>query len=41
MTAVGLVLVLAPPGPSRWRWEVWAVVVAAVMALSRVYLRAH
>jgi undecaprenyl-diphosphatase len=41
VTAVGLVLVLAPPGPSRWRWEVRAVVFAAVMALSRVYLRAH
>jgi undecaprenyl-diphosphatase len=25
VTAVGLVLVLAPPGPSRWRWEVRAV----------------
>jgi membrane-associated phospholipid phosphatase len=41
VTAVGLVLVLAPPGPARWRWEVRAVVFAAVMALSRVYLRAH
>lgn len=41
VTAVGLVLVLAEPGPPRWRWEVWAVVFAAVMALSRVYLRAH
>jgi membrane-associated phospholipid phosphatase len=41
VTAVGLVLVLAPPGPSRWRWEVRAVVFTAVMALSRVYLRAH
>jgi undecaprenyl-diphosphatase len=35
------VLVLAAPGPSRWRWEVRAVAFAAVMALSRVYLRAH
>jgi undecaprenyl-diphosphatase len=41
VTAVGLVLVLASPGPSRWRWEVRAVVFTAVMALSRVYLRAH
>jgi len=41
VTAVGLVLVLAPPGPARWRWEVRAVVFTAVMALSRVYLRAH
>jgi membrane-associated phospholipid phosphatase len=41
VTAVGLVLVLAAPGPSRWRWEVRAVAFAAVMALSRVYLRAH
>ncbi|MGY1801861.1 phosphatase PAP2 family protein [Blastococcus sp. SYSU D00922] len=41
VTAVGLVLVLARPGPSRWRWEVNAVVLTSVMALSRVYLRAH
>jgi membrane-associated phospholipid phosphatase len=41
VTAVGLVLVLAPPGPRRWRWEVNAVVLTSVMALSRVYLRAH
>jgi undecaprenyl-diphosphatase len=41
VTAVGLVLVLAPPGPRRWRWEVNAVLVTSVMALSRVYLRAH
>ncbi|UOY00869.1 phosphatase PAP2 family protein [Blastococcus sp. PRF04-17] len=41
VTAVGLVLVLAAPGPSRWRWEVNAVVLTSVMALSRVYLRAH
>jgi len=41
VTAVGLVLVLAAPGPARWRWEVRAVVFATVMALSRVYLRAH
>jgi undecaprenyl-diphosphatase len=41
VTAVGLVLVLAPPGPERWRWEVRAVEFTAVMALSRVYLQAH
>jgi undecaprenyl-diphosphatase len=41
VTAVGLVLVLVPPGPARWRWEVRAVLFATVMALSRVYLRAH
>jgi membrane-associated phospholipid phosphatase len=41
VTAVGLVLVLALPGPRRWRWEVNAVVLTSVMALSRVYLRAH
>jgi undecaprenyl-diphosphatase len=41
VTAVGLVLVLAPPGPERWRWEVRAVAFTAVMALSRVYLHAH
>jgi membrane-associated phospholipid phosphatase len=33
--------VLAPPGPDRWRWEVRAVELTAVMALSRVYLHAH
>jgi undecaprenyl-diphosphatase len=41
VTAVGLVLVLAEPGRARWRWEVYAVAIASVMALSRVYLRAH
>ena len=41
VTAVGLVLVLARPGPSRWRWEVNAVLITSVIALSRVYLRAH
>jgi membrane-associated phospholipid phosphatase len=40
VTAVGLVLVLAPPGRRRWRWEVNAVIFTSVMALSRVYLRA-
>jgi undecaprenyl-diphosphatase len=41
VTAVGLVLVLAHPGPERWRWEIQAVVFTSIMALSRVYLRAH
>ncbi|HYH25795.1 MAG TPA: phosphatase PAP2 family protein [Blastococcus sp.] len=41
VTAIGLVLVFAHPGPTRWRWEVHAVEFTAVMALSRVYLRAH
>jgi membrane-associated phospholipid phosphatase len=41
VTAVGLVLVLAHPGPGRWRWEVNAVIFTSIMALSRVYLRAH
>ena len=41
MTAVGLVVVLLPPGPARWKWEVRAVLFAFLMALSRVYLRAH
>ena len=41
VTAVGLVLVLAEPGRTRWRWEVNAVIFTSVMALSRVYLRAH
>lgn len=41
VTAVGLVLVLVGPGRARWRWEVNAVVFTSIMALSRVYLRAH
>lgn len=41
VTAVGLVLVLLPPGRKRWRWEVYAVAFSFFMALSRVYLRAH
>jgi membrane-associated phospholipid phosphatase len=41
VTAVGLVIVLLPPGRSRWRWEVWAVAFSFLMALSRVYLSAH
>jgi membrane-associated phospholipid phosphatase len=41
VTAVGLVLVILPPGPARWKWETRAIAFAFVMALSRVYLRAH
>jgi membrane-associated phospholipid phosphatase len=41
VTAVGLVVVVLPPGPARWKWEVRAVLFAFLMALSRVYLRAH
>ena len=41
VTAVGLALVLLPPSPARWKWEARAIVFAFVMALSRVYLRAH
>jgi membrane-associated phospholipid phosphatase len=41
VTAVGLVLAVVPPGRARWRWEVRAVAFAVVMAVSRVYLRAH
>ena len=41
VTAVGIVLAVVDPGPARWRWEVRAVVFSVVMALSRVYLRAH
>lgn len=41
VTAVGLVLVLLPPGKPRWRWEIYAVIFSFFMALSRVYLRAH
>lgn len=41
VTAVGLVVVLLPAGPARWKWEVRAVLFAFLMALSRVYLRAH
>lgn len=41
VTAVGLVLVLLPPGPRRWAWEVRAAVYASLMALSRTYLSVH
>lgn len=39
--AVALVLVAFPAGPERRRWEWLAVGFAFVMAISRVYLRAH
>lgn len=41
VTAVGIVVVLLPPGRSRLRWEVKAGIFAALMAGSRVYLHAH
>ena len=41
VTAVGIVIVLLPPGPRRWRWEVQAGLFAGLMALSRTYLAVH
>ena len=41
VTAVGLVLVLLPPGRERWKWELRAALFAILMSLSRVYLGAH
>jgi membrane-associated phospholipid phosphatase len=41
VTAVGLVLVLLPPGRARWAWEFRAAAFATVMSLSRAYLGAH
>ena len=41
VTAVGLVLVLLPPGKARWAWELRAALFATVMSLSRTYLGAH
>lgn len=41
VTAVGIVVVLLPPGPRRWRWELQAAVFAGLMALSRTYLGVH
>ena len=41
VTAVGIVIVLLPPGPARTRWEVRAIVFVLLMAMSRVYLNAH
>ena len=40
-TAVALVIVLLAPGVHRRVWEVRAGMFALVMAMSRVYLRAH
>jgi membrane-associated phospholipid phosphatase len=39
--AVALVLVTMPSGPRRRKWELIAVAVSFVMAMSRVYLNAH
>lgn len=41
VTAVGIVVVLVPPGARRWRWELIAGAFAVLMALSRTYLSAH
>ena len=41
VTAVGLVVVLLPPGRARWAWEFRAATFATVMSLSRTYLAAH
>jgi len=41
VTAVGLVIVLLPPGSKRWSWEVRAAIFASLMALSRTYLSMH
>ena len=41
VTAVGLVVVLLPPGRARWAWELRAAAFATAMSLSRTYLGAH
>jgi undecaprenyl-diphosphatase len=41
VTALALVIVLWPPGPARWRWELRAGLFALAMAVSRTYLGAH
>jgi undecaprenyl-diphosphatase len=41
VTALGLVIALVPPGSGRRRWVVLATGFAVLMALSRIYLRAH
>jgi undecaprenyl-diphosphatase len=41
VVAIGLVLLFAPIAKSRWRWYVAAASWATLMAVSRVYLRAH
>ena len=39
--AIAAVIVLVPAGPKRRNLEMLAIAFAVVMALSRVYLRAH
>lgn len=41
VTALALVIVLLPPGPARWRWELRAGLFVLAMAVSRTYLGAH
>ncbi len=41
VTAVGIVIVLLPPGSARTRWEIRAIIFVLLMAMSRVYLNAH
>jgi undecaprenyl-diphosphatase len=41
VTAIGLVIALLPPGRRRLRWELLAAFLTFLIALSRVYLRAH
>ncbi|MDP9071906.1 MAG: phosphatase PAP2 family protein [Actinomycetota bacterium] len=41
VSALALVIMVLPPGPARWAWEVRAVLFTLVMALSRTYLQAH
>jgi membrane-associated phospholipid phosphatase len=41
VTAVGLVVVLLPPGRARWAWELRAAAFAVAMSFSRTYLGAH
>jgi membrane-associated phospholipid phosphatase len=41
VTAVGVVIVLLPPGHTRWTWERRAALYASLIALSRTYLSAH
>jgi membrane-associated phospholipid phosphatase len=41
VTAIGLVVVVAPAAGRRWRWTCLAAGFAALMAMSRTYLGAH
>jgi undecaprenyl-diphosphatase len=41
VNAVGIVIVLLPPGHARWSWERRAALYAFLMALSRTYLGVH